>query len=110
MTTDKRKVKGKKEVAEAQSLDSHQNEIDINTDNDMETVVRRVVRSELKAFKAELDSFKTELRKIMDDKLGMLERKVAAIEQDTGVTDLRSENESLRKQLSLHTERLDELE
>jgi len=40
-------VKGKKDVVEAQSLDSHQHEIDNNTDNDMETAVRRVICSEL---------------------------------------------------------------
>jgi len=46
----------------------------------------------------------------MDDKLGVLNRRVSAIERDTGVTDLRAENESLRKQQSLHTKILDELE
>jgi len=46
----------------------------------------------------------------MDDKLGMLDKRVATIERDTGVKDLRAENESLRKQLSLQTEGLDELE
>jgi len=62
----------------------------------METVVR-VIHNELNAFKIELDSFKIELRRIMDDKLGMLDKRVAAIKRETGVTDLRAKNESLRK-------------
>jgi len=95
MATDKRKTKGRKDDSETPCTNPHgRDETDAETD--IESVVRRVIRSEL-------DSFRTELKKWMDEKLDVLDKRVAAIERDSSIKDLRAENFSLQN-------RVDELE
>lgn len=104
MPRDKQSKGGGKEDRQAAQEDAGED----SDSNNIETTMRRVMKSELAGFKADMEKWFVE-------KMGAVEKRVNSLEsnivrQTKEVADLRRENADLVKQLADHDHKLEELE
>jgi len=106
MDTEKRNKNVK--LGKGEHLVVHEDTAETNDLESIEAIVRR-------AIKVELNIFKSDMEKWFVEKIGIIEKRVGTLQldithQSKDVVDLRRENVNLQKQITNHSNKLEELE